>query len=106
MKTTVILLISFGSLCCGCTSTPMYRNVEDFESEISSWKVIGLPLTEAALILSRKGFTCRDLECSRDAGSFPCVQHQWITLLLDEADSVSHVTVEKVRDGQLPSSCV
>jgi hypothetical protein len=101
-----VLSVGLALLCCGCTHTPKYQNVGEFKSAIVSWNVIGLPLTEAASILARKGFVCKGVECSRDAGGFPCVQHQWLTLVLDEQGFVRETTIDKVRDGLLPSSCV
>jgi len=100
------LLIGLVTLCCGCTHTPKYKNAEEFESAIASWKFLGLPLAEAVSIFSGKGFACKGVQCSRDAGGFPCVQHQWTTLVLNEQGFVIQATLDKIRDGLLPSSCV
>lgn len=100
------LYLALALLCCGCAHAPKYQNAGEFEAAIASWKIVGMPLPEAASVLAHKGFVCMGAKCSRDVGGFPCVQHQWITLGLDDRDLVRQATIDKVRDGRLPSSCV
>ena len=100
------LLIGMILVCAGCAQVPIYENDRAFERDVAAWQLIGRTLSEASAILSRYGFTCSGAECSRDAGSFPCVQHQWIRLVSDVEGVIEMAQVKKLSDGRLPSSCV
>jgi hypothetical protein len=99
-------LIGMVLVCAGCAQAPVYENDQAFERELATWQLTGRTLAEASVILSRYGFSCSDAKCSRNAGSFPCVQHQWIDLVLDAQGLVEMAQIKKLSNGHLPSSCV
>ena len=89
-----------------CENSAQYHDAEDFQSSVQSWHLEGKPQPEVVIALQDRGFVCKGMHCSREVKGFPCLQLQYILLMVNLEGNVEKLAVEKTENGQIGRICV
>lgn len=97
----VLLLLS------GCINfdDDHYASVEEFETEISTWGVIGKSKPDANKITRLKGFNCDDDFCYKDLPGLVCNQRLRIYFETSLSGVVKGYRAWQI-DGKFPTQCL
>ena len=90
---------------CVANDSEQYKNVAEFQSEISTWGLIGKLKSDANQIAVNKGFICDDKYCYKDLPGLVCNQRLRFTFETSVAGIVQDYDVWEIN-GKLPSQCL